>query len=100
VKSTRTKNILLLAAVILLAAVPLLVVNGDFGGADDAAEKAISSIDPSYKPWFSPLMKLPSETESMLFALQAALGAGFIGYTIGLFRGKRSKTERPHDPVN
>lgn len=93
-KSTRAKNILLLAAVILLAAIPLLIVNGDFGGSDDAAEKAIRSLDPSYKPWFSPLVEPPAETESMLFALQAAIGAGFIGYVIGLFRGKRSKTER------
>nr|WP_050794280.1 energy-coupling factor ABC transporter substrate-binding protein [Paenibacillus curdlanolyticus] len=88
------KNLLLLVAVILLAIIPLLFVNGDFGGADNAAEQAISAIKPDYQPWASSLFKLPSETESMLFALQAALGAGFIGYAIGWFKGKSSKNNR------
>lgn len=87
------KNGLLVLVVVLLALLPLLLVNGDFGGSDDAAEAMIQTIDPSYKPWFSALMELPSETESMLFALQAALGAGFIGYAIGVFKGKSSKTK-------
>lgn len=92
---TRTKNMLLLAGVVILAAFPLLLVNGDFGGADDAAEKAISTLDPSYKRWFLPLADPPAETESMLFALQAAIGAGFIGYAIGWFKGRRSRRETP-----
>lgn len=70
---------------------PLLFVNGEFGGADDAAEGVISEIDPSYEPWFKPLTELPGETESMLFALQAAIGAGVIGYSIGLLRGRQDK---------
>ncbi|WP_248925935.1 energy-coupling factor ABC transporter substrate-binding protein [Paenibacillus hamazuiensis] len=86
--TNRSKNILMLLAVILLAVLPLLFVNGDFGGADDAAEQAIAELSPSYRPWFSSLFELPSETESMLFALQAAIGAGFIGYVIGWFKGK------------
>ncbi|MBU7317947.1 energy-coupling factor ABC transporter substrate-binding protein [Paenibacillus oleatilyticus] len=90
---TATKNILLLAAVVLLAVLPLLFVNGEFGGADGAAEEMIKTIQPSYEPWFSSLLEPPAETESMLFALQAAIGAGFIGYVIGLFRGKASKSK-------
>ncbi|MBW7477290.1 energy-coupling factor ABC transporter substrate-binding protein [Paenibacillus oenotherae] len=83
-----TRNILLLTAVILLAVLPLLLVNGEFGGADDAAEALIQEIHPSYEPWFSSFFELPSETESMLFALQAAIGAGIICYAIGYFKGK------------
>ncbi|MCP1311024.1 energy-coupling factor ABC transporter substrate-binding protein [Paenibacillus tyrfis] len=90
---TATKNILLLVAVVLLAVLPLLFVNGEFGGADGAAEEMIKTIQPSYEPWFSSLLEPPAETESMLFALQAAIGAGFIGYVIGLFRGKASKSK-------
>ncbi|MFB0845435.1 energy-coupling factor ABC transporter substrate-binding protein [Paenibacillus oleatilyticus] len=90
---TATQNILLLAAVVLLAVLPLLFVNGEFGGADGAAEEMIKTIQPSYEPWFSSLLEPPAETESMLFALQAAIGAGFIGYVIGLFRGKASKSK-------
>ncbi|WP_127529377.1 energy-coupling factor ABC transporter substrate-binding protein [Paenibacillus kobensis] len=91
--TTRSKNLLLLFAVIVLAVTPLLFVNGEFGGADDAAEQAIATLKPSYKPWSSSLFELPSETESMLFALQAALGAGFIGYAIGWFKGKSVKNK-------
>jgi cobalt/nickel transport protein len=90
---TRTKNILMLAAVILLGALPLIFVKGEFGGSDDAAEAMIQTLHPSYKPWFSSFFKLPSETESLLFALQAAIGAGFIGFAIGLFKGKASKSK-------
>ncbi|MWC30610.1 energy-coupling factor ABC transporter substrate-binding protein [Paenibacillus sp. MMS18-CY102] len=92
--TSRVKNTMLLAAVILLALIPLLFVNGDFGGADDAAEQAITALKPDYQPWASSLFELPSETESMLFALQAALGAGFIGYAIGWFQGKSLKNKR------
>ncbi len=58
--------------------------NGEFEGADSMAEEAIMEIDASYEPWFSHIWEPPSgEIESFLFALQAAAGAGFIGYYIG-----------------
>ncbi|WP_239615603.1 energy-coupling factor ABC transporter substrate-binding protein [Cohnella mopanensis] len=90
-----TRNILLLIGVVLLAVVPLIVVNGEFGGADNAAEALIQEIHPTYVPWFSSFFELPAETESMLFALQAAIGAGVIGYVIGYFKGKSRK--KPND---
>ncbi|MDF2647750.1 MAG: cobalt transporter [Paenibacillus sp.] len=90
---TRTVNTLMLIAVVLLAVLPLIFVQGEFGGADDAAEQIIQSIQPSYTPWFSSLFELPAETESMLFALQAAIGAGFIGFAFGFFKGKASKSK-------
>lgn len=90
---TRTVNTLMLIAVVLLAVLPLIFVQGEFGGADDAAEQLIQSIQPSYTPWFSSLFELPAETESMLFALQAAIGAGFIGFAFGFFKGKASKSK-------
>ena len=56
-----------------------------FRGADDQAKDVISKIAPGYQPWFKPLMQPPSgEIGSLLFALQAALGAGFIGYYLGM----------------
>lgn len=92
--TNRTKNILMLTAVVLLAVLPLILVNGEFGGADDAAEQIIAELHPGYKPWFSSLVEPPPETESMLFALQAAIGAGFIGYAIGWFKGKSVKPNK------
>jgi cobalt/nickel transport protein len=95
----RTATLLLLALVIALAITPLLLVRGSaFGGADGAAEELITAIAPDYQPWFSPLIAPPGgETESLLFALQAALGAGLIGYFFGLKHGQRQA--RRADPA-
>ncbi|MBD0381646.1 energy-coupling factor ABC transporter substrate-binding protein [Paenibacillus sedimenti] len=90
---SRTLNIFLFIIVVLLAVLPLAFVNGEFGGADNAAEQLIQTLHPSYEPWFSSLFELPAETESMLFALQAAIGAGFIGFAIGYFKGKASRSK-------
>ncbi len=77
--------LVLLLAVVLIALLPLLVIrDSEFGGADDAAEKAVAEIAPGYVPWAESLIKPPGgETESLLFCLQAALGAGVIGYGFG-----------------
>lgn len=91
----RHQNLLMLIAVILLAALPLWLVQKPapgldgkpteiFSGADNKAKELIGKIDPAYKPWFAPLLEPASgEIASLLFALQAALGAGFIGYYLG-----------------
>ena len=56
-----------------------------FGGADERAQQAIGSISPNYKPWFAPVFAPASgEIASLLFALQAAIGAGVIGYWLGV----------------
>ncbi len=83
------QNWLLAIAVIALAAFPLVFVRGEYGGADGQAQDAVSEIQPSYQPWASHLFKPASgEIESLLFASQAALGAGVIGYVIGLYKGR------------
>ena len=100
----RTQNILLIIGVIVLALLPLWIVerpaagpDGEvaiFGGADDQAKNLIGEINPEYQPWFESLIEPASgEIASMLFALQAAIGAGFIGYYIGVGR-TREKMRR------
>ncbi len=96
--SKRWQNALMLLAVIVLIAYPLLTVRAPeagpgeepaeiFSGADGQAEGVIRQLAPDYQPWASPLMEPPSgEIESLLFALQAVLGAGFIGYYVGVKR--------------
>lgn len=81
----RLKIIVLLLTCILIAVIPLAIIkNSEFGGADGAAEDAIGEINPNYKPWVSPIMEPPGgETESLLFCLQAALGAGVFGFGLG-----------------
>jgi len=68
--------------------VPYLGIGGAdgerFGGADDKAQQAIATVAPGYQRWFAPLLEpASSEIASLLFALQAALGAGVIGYWLG-----------------
>ena len=58
--------------------------DAEFAGADGLADEAISEINPDYEPWFSPIFEPKSgEIESLLFALQAAIGAGIIGFITG-----------------
>ena len=91
-----TKNALLLVCVVVLAFGPLFMTRGaEFSGADDQATTAISSIDANYKPWFKPLWEPPSgEVESFLFALQAALGSGFVFYFLGYSKGKYNGSKK------
>lgn len=100
---SRTKqNLLLLAGVILIAVYPLMTIKPAgkgaeiFTGADGQAEGVIMRIAPDYQPWVEPLLNPPSgEIESLLFALQAALGAGIIGYYLGYSRGRTAHREAP-----
>lgn len=89
------KNLFLVGIVVFLAIIPLfLQKDAEFGGADGQAEEAIMEINTNYEPWFNSIWEPPSgEIESLLFSLQAALGAGFIGYFIGFMRGKPMKID-------
>lgn len=83
------RNAALLLAVALISALPLWLyqpVEGEeaFAGADSKAQAQIGQIAPDYTPWFKPLLEpASSEIASLLFALQAAIGAGIIGYWLG-----------------
>lgn len=100
----RHQNLIMLIAVVLLAVFPLWLVQKPaptadgqeveiFAGADDKAKDLIGEIAPAYRQWFEPLMEPASaEIASLLFALQAAIGAGFIGYYLGV---SRTREERP-----
>lgn len=89
------RNLLLALGAVLLAAAPMVLYHGsdtEFAGADGEAQAAISVISPDYKPWAAPIWQPPGkETESLLFALQAALGAGLVGFYFGRRSAARSK---------
>ncbi|AHF08946.1 MULTISPECIES: energy-coupling factor ABC transporter substrate-binding protein [Dehalobacter] len=94
-KKRITTNLILIVIVILLAVIPLIIAkDAEFGGADGQAETAITEINPEYNPWFSSIFEPPSgEIESLLFALQAALGSGILFYGLGYLKGRSKKEE-------
>lgn len=59
-----------------------------FAGSDGQALEAVAAIQPDYRPWFGAIWQPPPEIASGLFALQAALGAGVLGYYLGYRRGR------------
>ncbi len=83
--------LLLLLFCVALALFALMKNPGsEFGGADGAAEEAILEIDPDYEPWAESVVELPGgETESLLFCLQAAIGALIIGYGFGYLAARK-----------
>lgn len=102
-KKLKKENFVLMVLVIILALVPLLVIkDSEFEGADGKAEEAIVEVQADYEPWFQPALQPPGgETESLLFALQAALGTGVIFYCIGYLKGRKkgAKSNVKANPV-
>ena len=83
---------LLVLAVIALFATPLLLGgDSEYAGTDSQATELVQESDPGYEPWFESVFSPgSSEVESGLFALQAALGGGVLGYALGRLRSRRA----------
>jgi cobalt/nickel transport protein len=90
------KPIILLILAVLIIAFPLALYNGNggyFGGSDDKGSTAIEET--GYQPWFHSLWEPPSgEIESLLFAVQAAIGAIIVGYILGYYKGQAKERKR------
>ena len=94
----RSTLILLGIVCIIIFIAPLAMYNGHgeddgyFGGSDDQAGQAVEKT--GFQPWYSSIWEPPSgEIESLIFALQAAIGAIIIGYFFGYWRGQKSKED-------
>ncbi|MFP4009537.1 MAG: energy-coupling factor ABC transporter substrate-binding protein [Spirulinaceae cyanobacterium] len=91
------RGLVLIVGALIIA--PIIFVKGEFSGADGEAQDAITEINPQYQPWFKPVFEPPSgEIENLLFVSQAALGAGLIGYVIGLYKGRAQKSSESDKP--
>lgn len=82
-------DVLIVVAVVALFAIPLLLDGGtsEYGGTDAAVTEDIEAE--GYTPWIDSLVSPAGEVESGLFALQAAIGGGALGYVLGRLRGRR-----------
>ncbi|MDO4761005.1 MAG: energy-coupling factor ABC transporter substrate-binding protein [Corynebacterium sp.] len=94
-KHSRLVTFSLIVVALAIAAFPMFFNLGDphaeepFAGTDAAAEAIVADTNPDYEPWYDPIVgELPGEVESGLFALQAGLGAGVLGYVLGVYRGR------------
>ncbi|WP_297980593.1 energy-coupling factor ABC transporter substrate-binding protein [uncultured Methanobrevibacter sp.] len=92
------ENLILFIIVVVLLVAPLAMYSGlgedegYFGGSDDQGSDGVSET--GYEPWFNSFWEPPSgEIESLLFAVQAAIGAGIIGYIFGYWRGENKKKD-------
>ena len=90
------KNALLLLVAAVIVAFPLVArLAPEFAGTDSEAMGLVNEIDPGYEPWFEPLVELPgSEMESLLFSLQAAIGAGILGFVLGRMTSRSNRPDR------
>jgi cobalt/nickel transport protein len=107
----KKNNLFIVAALLGLTILPLWWVarmepaagTEWFSGSDSQAQQMILALAPDYSAWFEPLWKPASgEIESLLFALQAALGGSFIGYWFGVsvtrHERRQSQPARLPDP--
>lgn len=87
------KNLILLIIAIVISVAPLVFLkSAEFTGADGLAGEEITKIAPNYEPWYSSFLEPASkEVESMLFALQAAIGAGVMGFVFGRLTSSAKK---------
>jgi len=93
------KAIILLSLVLIIAIFPLILYNGQgeadgyFHGSDDQGSSAIEQT--GYQPWFHSVWTPPSsEIESLLFAIQAAIGAVIIGYVFGYYSAQSKERKK------
>ncbi len=91
-KSLFKQNVILFLLIITIVVIPLIIKrDSEFGGADGEAEGLIQEINPDYEPWFESFWEPPSgEIESLLFSIQVAIGAGLIGYILGVLKERRN----------
>ena len=97
--NVRNGGLLVLAVVLVVGSVLIgsRREGAEFAGSDGQAMAAVATIQPDYQPWFGFVWEPPPEIASGLFALQAALGAGVLGYYLGFKRGqareRRNRTD-------
>lgn len=82
-----------LAALVALIVVSVMLSASGLPGTDDAATEAVAAT--GHEPWAHSLTEPDEAQEVALFALQAGLGAGVLGYLLGLLRERHTDRVTP-----
>ena len=95
----KKRDIILLILVVIIAVAPMVMYSGlgedegYFSGTDDVASGIVEET--GYEPNPITLWEPPSaEIESLLFAIQAAIGGLILGYFLGFWRGQASRENK------
>lgn len=94
----------LLAAIVAIFALSMALAprpSGEgeeaFGGTDSVVTDILS--EDGVTPWFQPIFEPGSgEIESGLFAMQAGLGGGLLGFALGNLRGRHQQRRDDEKP--
>ena len=93
------RNIILLVLVVAICIAPMIMYSGlgedegYFSGTDDVASGVVE--ESGYEPNPFILWEPPSpEIESLLFAVQAAIGGIILGYFIGFWQGQANRKNK------
>jgi len=96
------RDIILLILVVIIAVTPMVMYSdlGEdhdyFTGTDDVASDIVEQS--GYEPNPITLWEPPSaEIESLLFAVQAAIGGIILGYFLGFWKGQASCKNKEED---
>lgn len=88
----KTKVIIAIVLIALIALVPLFMLkDAEFGGSDDAGSVVVEEVNSGYEPWATPLLEvliggeLPGEVESLFFCVQTGIGVGILAFCMGRY---------------
>ncbi len=81
------------AAATVALALAISGATASLTGTDNRAVKLANDLKPGYQPWAQPMGWVPSsDAERWLFAMQAGLGGGLIGFAVA--RQRKGKGQR------
>lgn len=88
-EATTILAVLLAISFFSLLALTTAIPKAEWDGTDGQGMELIEQ-SLNYEPWVNPIWEPPSgEVESLLFALQAAIGSLIIGYYFGILKGRK-----------